>query len=159
MVKSQLPVWIGASLIYVLLTFVLSSVGSALGNMAQFGTVLPGADAKLTAEGWLISSGISLIVNSITYATLAGMYWMGLKQARGETISVGDIFYPFRFIIPIFVASLLQNILMMLGLLACIIPFFFVFGALCFTQLLVIDRRVGPLEAIRLGFSTLKGHA
>src|SRR5262249_2995464 len=56
-------------------------------------------------------------------------------------------------------AVLISVVLTELGLVACVIPSFYIFGALAFAPLIAADQRCSGLEAIKLSYATLKPHA
>jgi uncharacterized membrane protein len=57
-----------------------------------------------------------------------------------------------------FGATLLQGIIIVVGFILIIVPGIIAALMLCFTQLLVVDRKLGPLEALKESYHMTKGH-
>lgn len=74
-----------------------------------------------------------------------------------ETVQLGDLWNPgpfWRFL----VAHILTGIIVALGFVAFIIPGFILLVALLFVPYLVVERGLGPIEAIKESWRITKGH-
>ena len=87
---------------------------------------------------------------------LGGAYKSVMKQLRGEPFSVGDLFSGGDCFLRVLGAVLLVAILAMIGGMLCIIPAFIVQGLCFFTLPLVVERRMGPIEAIQASIEATK---
>lgn len=87
---------------------------------------------------------------------LAGAYKSAMKQLRGEAFSVGDLFSGGDCFLRVLGAVLLMAILAAIGGMICIIPAFIVQGLCFFTLPLVVERRMGPIQAIQASIEATK---
>ena len=130
--------------IYFLMFVVLSA--SAGSGGAGVGFVMLG----------LIFVAVILVALLATYL-VGGMYHTAFKQLRGEPISTSDLFSAGDRVPSVLGASILVGILVVIGTLLCVIPGFIVAGALYFTLPLVIERRLGVIEAIQTSRDATRG--
>lgn len=84
--RSRLDLWLPAMLVWFVLQLTLDQVDRRLGAGGAF------------AFGGLIGKGVGLLVNSFL---TAGMVQIALKQVRGESAGVGDLFTGGRFFLTI----------------------------------------------------------
>jgi hypothetical protein len=87
---------------------------------------------------------------------LAGMHRSALKQLRGGTIVVRDLFSGGKDFLPVLGALFLGGILTSIGMLLCIIPGFIVAGAIFFTIPLILDRNLGVIQAMQTSYELVK---
>ncbi len=106
--------------------------------------------------GQLIQIGFNLLIMIVSNLLLGGMYRMALKQIRGEAISPADIFTVVDVFGSLIAAAILVPIAMYIGLILCCFPAFIVMGLLMLTVPLVVDRRMGAIEAMSTSWSLLK---
>lgn len=93
----------------------------------------------------------------VAVAYLWGGFWKtALKQARGEQISVRDMFSGGDVFLRVLGAMFAIAILTFLGALACILPAFVVMGMLFFTIPLIIDRNLDISSAISMSYELTK---
>ncbi len=155
--------WVLATLIWLAISYAVNIPLSLLGNLVAYGSILGqefgSKSQEFSASGLLISLGFSALGSFLTYPLQAGLFYMGLKQVRGERIQPGDIFGGYRFTVNVFVAYLLMGLLIVISFVLFIIPSFFVAGALAFAPLLVMDKRMNGIEAIQESYNALKSHA
>jgi hypothetical protein len=101
---------------------------------------------------------LGIVVGGLPGAILsAGMYKSALKQMRGETIAVGDLFDVSDVIGPILVAAILTSIGTAIGFVCCILPGFVLISLWAFTNLLIVDRGMDGVAAMRESFNALRG--
>ena len=156
MFAEQWKVWVLNSLVLSLVTVVPAfglyffmffvAAASSRSNGAGLGAVM-------LALAFVV---VALLALLSTYL-VCGMYHTAFKQLRGEPISTSDLFsagesYP-RFL----GAAIVYGILSMLGFILCIIPAFFVAGALYFTLPLVVERRLSVGDAIQTSRDATRG--
>ncbi len=109
---------------------------------------------------WILGKipGLGALLGTIASAIVAaGLYRAALKHLRGETIAVGDMFGVTDMIGPIIVAAILTTIGTGIAAIFCVIPGL-VLGALwMFSQLLIVDKGMDGVEAMRQSFNALRG--
>jgi hypothetical protein len=86
-----------------------------------------------------------------------GAYRTALKQLRGEPISLGDLFSGADCFGRLFAGMLLVTLLSFVGTLLCFFPAFIVAGLVFFTFPLIVDRGMGPLEAVQASVDVTRG--
>lgn len=100
--------------------------------------------------GFLIGLAASTVV-TIAYARLA------LSVQTGEHVSWEGLWAPENFL-NMLGATILQSIVVVIGFILLIIPGIIVSLMLCFTQLLVVDQKKNPIEAMKESYRLTKGH-
>src|SRR5258708_2742472 len=78
---------------------------------------------------------------------MGGMFRMAVRQVRGELISAGDIFSTVDTLPALLGSSIIIAFVACLGAVLCLIPGYIVQGILMLTHPLVVDQRLGALEA------------
>lgn len=103
---------------------------------------------------------ITLLLNLITFAIscllAAGLIRMAIKQVRGKVISIADIFDFGDVALQVIIASILVTIITVIAFCFCIFPGFVAAGLLLLTIPLVVDQKMGAIEAISTSINTLK---
>lgn len=127
----------------------------ALGSMDSSGT---SSNASPLAVGVLVA-GIGIFFVSILAAMvlaswiMAGMKHTAIKQLRGEPISVGDVWAAKHAILPLIGYQLLLSLITLVGfLLLCVPGIVFSFWAVArfgFAPVLIVEQRMGPIEAMK----------
>lgn len=97
---------------------------------------------------------ITIILAPIMYA---GLYFMVLKAARGESVEIGDVFHGFSAFGRYFVGGLLVFGLMLAGLLVCGIGIIPVSGIILFFFPLMVDKGMSAGEAFGKSWEFFKG--
>ncbi len=87
-----------------------------------------------------------------------GMHKSALKQMRGGKVELRDLFSGGSTYFPILISSILGAILTMVGMVLCVVPAFIVAGCLFFTVPLIIERRLGPIEAMKASYELTKNN-
>jgi uncharacterized membrane protein len=96
-----------------------------------------------------------LLLLAIAFLT-AGTYKTAMKQLRGEPTSVGDLFSGADCFLRVLGAIFLVALLAMIGGIFCIIPGLIVQGLCFYTIPLVVERRMGPIDAIQTSINATK---
>lgn len=133
MLQQQMGNWVVLMVVAVVIVGVLNWL---LGRLGSIGSALGG-----------IPSGI----------IAAGLYRAALKHTRGENIAVADMFGITDMIGPIIVASILTTIGTAIGFVFCILPGVVLAALWMFTQLLIVDKGMDGIEAMRQSFNALRG--
>jgi hypothetical protein len=155
--------WIGAVLLFLLvglvidvpLAFVTGYARQLMDIVGAFqGHAPPPPENPLANYGKNLLFGIgSTVVNSIL---MGGLYRMAVRQGRGETINATYVFSALDRSPALIVLTLITQFLTVIGTYICILPGFIVAGLLMFAPLFVVDRRLGPIQAISESFNLLK---
>lgn len=116
--------------------------------------------ASLMAQ--LQIQGLSIVATPIIFGVLgpvyASMIHMGLKAASGDRLEVNDAFFGFTKFVPTAIASAITGVLFSLGSMCCYIPGFILYGLTMASLPLILDRGLGPIEAIGQSFALMKSH-
>ena len=156
LVKEQLGVWIPTMLVYVLVVGVISTVSNLILQAIGLGAGSRGGNTPptgLVVAGSFLNFGINLVAGAFFQG---GLYRMALKQVRGEAISISDLFSSGDVVAGLAVGQLLIALMLYAGVLALCIGAFIVAGLTMFVLPLIVDQRLGAVEAIGTSFNTLK---
>lgn len=104
----------------------------------------------------LLSNGILFFSQLLLYIQLAGLIRMGLRQMRGEEISAGDVWNLDGTGWSIFGAILAVGFFSILGVCACIIGAYVVYGLALLTFPLITEEKMDPSNAFRSSWQMLK---
>ncbi|MFC1866448.1 YciC family protein, partial [Chloroflexota bacterium] len=88
-----------------------------------------------------------------------GVSYASLKAARGDRLTVVDMFAAFRNYLNAVLASLLTGMIIAFGLILLIIPGIIFACKLAFTPYLVVDRKMEVIEAMKTSWRMTDGHA
>lgn len=99
--------------------------------------------------GFLLSVWIQLALTSLYLASAKGE-----KQDFSAAAKVGIDRY-----VDGFMATILTGVLAFLSLIALIVPFFFVVPRLQLVLYFVVDKGMGPIEALKASWNETKGHS
>lgn len=106
--------------------------------------------------------GIIFVVMFLTMFVAAffsgGMHKSAFKQLQGGKIELRDLFSGGSTYFPILIATFLTAILTMIGAFLCIVPAFFVAGALFFTMPLIVERKLGAIDAMKASYELTKNN-
>jgi uncharacterized membrane protein len=160
MVRAQMGTWVLIMLVYFVIIF---GVSFAMG----FVLALVGLAARHGAAGEAVSTGANLLGQAITNVVsvcvgayfMAGIFRAALKQLRGGTIEIGDLFTGGDVTLPMIGGTLLSQIVTIIGMFLLIIPGIIASGGLAFTIPLIADKRAGAIDALKLSWAALKGQA
>lgn len=97
-----------------------------------------------------------LITMALATFMLGGVYRTAFKEIRGEQISLRDLFSGGDLTLKLLGAFLLVGLCVWIGLLLCIVPGFLAMGLFFFTIPLIVERRMGIVDAMKLSFETTR---
>ncbi|MBW2522825.1 MAG: hypothetical protein JRI23_01555 [Deltaproteobacteria bacterium] len=124
-------------------------VGGIISNAVNsIGNGISQADPESIAAQ-LISGGMSIINFLVASFMLGGMTLMCLKIARGEPYEFGDIFKGGPYFGGILAANFLIGLGVVFGLIFLIIPGIYLALAWSLTVPVMVDREIGPIEAMK----------
>ena len=119
-------------------------------------------DGRGTVGGVILSIfGLAywlLLLDPIDY----GSAFVFLKAVRGDKFEVKDIFLPFENIeryLNVILAELLKSAIVGIGMFLLIVPGIIFACKLAFVKYLVLDRNMGPVEAVKESWNMTKGYA
>jgi hypothetical protein len=148
--------WIVALLIPIIIVGAIAGVG----YMVMVLPLLFGGDAvpNLMAVmfGYLVVLVLVLVASGAFFGAL---YRMAIRQIRGETPSINDLFQSFDLAPRFIVAHLLIGILSYIGFFLCVIPGLIVSGMSFLAYPILADQNVGSVDAIRMSWEALKKDA
>ena len=96
-----------------------------------------------------------LIVGPVEYGTLSAY----LKAARGDKLEIKDMFAAFRNYWNAVLANLLVDIIVLVGFILLIVPGIIFACKLAFVHYLVVDQKMGVIEAVKGSWRMTNGHA
>ncbi len=99
---------------------------------------------------------LMLVLLPLSALLTAGMHKAALKQIRGGQVEFKDLFSARDRSLHVLGAVLLQGVLVALGGVLCVIPGLLVAGLLFFTVPLIIDRKLGVIEAMKASAEMIK---
>ena len=114
-----------------------------------------GGNDEVTILGVLGFIYLILIVNLIDY----GVLFAFLKAVRSDKPEIKDMFEAFRNYWNAVLANILVGAIVIIGLVLLIIPGIIFACKLAFTPYLVVDRKMGVIEAVKESWSMTNGHA
>jgi hypothetical protein len=161
--KNNAGTWVVAVLIVGVITLVLYGILEAFGlSSFRHSVVIPTTPGvppvmpnPFAMMPLIFGFGVvGLIINSLLGA---GLFRMATKQARGEAISISDLFDFGDVAVQAIIASILIAIILDIGFLLCFLPGLVLTGLLMFTFPLIVDKKMGAVEAISASFNALKG--
>jgi uncharacterized membrane protein len=167
MFTEQWKAWVVNTLVFVLIcgTPMIIVVGGFYGYLimqisestARRSSQPPiGPEALVTF--YLIFFAVMFFTLFIAAYFTGGMHKSALKQLRGGKVELRDLFSGGNTYLPILIASILTSILTMFGIVLCVIPAFIVAGALFFTVPLIVERRLGAIEAMKASYELTKNN-
>ena len=125
--------------------------------LQQAGTQASSAAAPLSA---FLTFGsfflFGLVMLPLSALLTGGMHRAALKQLRGGQVEFSDLFSARDQYLPLLGAMLLTGLLVGIGSLLCSIPGFIVAGLLFFTLPLIIDRKLGVIDAMKASVEMTK---
>ncbi|WP_119321179.1 hypothetical protein [Capsulimonas corticalis] len=124
-----------------------SNPGS-MGPWAIFSLLAPAQLGVFFLLGIALSGGM--------YIVLGGILKMALKQVRGEEIALADILSVGDVAMPLFVSGLIISIVGSLAMQVFVLPGIVVYALLMFTPLLIVDQKLGAIDAIKASVDMLK---
>ena len=95
-----------------------------------------------------------LIANPVDY----GVSFAFLKAARRDKLEINDMFEAFKNYWNAVLANLLVGVIVVIGLFLLIVPGIIFYCKLIFTCYLVVDRKMGVIEAIQESWRMTRGH-
>lgn len=111
----------------------------------------------LEFAGWAEVIG-SLLNLAVAYPVMAGVMMMGLNRAAGRPVYYQMSLQFFTQALPIFILMVVMTIMASLGFLLLIIPGMYLIIAYMFALLLMLDKNMGPWEALETSRKAVTHH-
>jgi hypothetical protein len=164
--KPSLGVWIVAIIVYGVIIGAFSMlVGAVTGTAARPPIPMPappgpggvpGAMPNLPTPNYPMIFVSQLIQFVVGQFLIGGIYRMAINQVRSGQVNLGDMFSVTDVLPALLGAAILTGLATVIGFLLCIIPGLLISGLLMFTIPLVVDARLGAVEAMSTSWNTLK---
>jgi len=100
---------------------------------------------------WLLQTAVHLIIG-------IGLISISLKLLDNQKPKYKDLFY-YKPIINFFLASILEGLIVVGGFILLIIPGIFFALRLQYTSYLIVDKNLGPVEAVKASWKITRGNA
>jgi uncharacterized membrane protein len=148
------------SIIQFICNFAAQLAAGTMGSFAAAGARHAGS-AGLGVLGplyWialLVSWVVNIVVSSFF---VAGMYRFALKVARGEPYAFNDLFSGAPIFVSVLVANVAVAIPVVIGFMLLIVPGAILALGLSMTLPLIVDRGIGPIEALSASWKLTDGH-
>lgn len=130
-------------ILFIIVMFIsgaISALSSLFRHEPAFGFVL-----------WLLQTIVNLVIG-------IGLINITLKLLDNKKSKYKDLFY-YKPIVNYFLASLVEGLIVIGGLILLIIPGIFFALRLQFTCYLIVDKNLGPVEAVKTSWKITKGNA
>jgi len=157
-VKENLGTWAVVTLIYAVISIVISvAIQFALSGAG----LLPPIDSQNSdfsaayVIGYIINFVVTMALNAFF---TGGLLRMAARAARGESVTIGDLFSASDVLLQMFLVSLLSALAVYLGLFLCLIPGILIGIRLYFAPFLVADQRMGAIDAMKRSWAAIQGH-
>ncbi|MCK5662411.1 MAG: hypothetical protein KAI17_02945 [Thiotrichaceae bacterium] len=138
---------VGAGFLILIGIFALGFILSILTEVLGFG-----ADSLMPD---LINQ---LVFTIVIYPFLAGMMMVGVRHAVDLDVSFSTVFGYFTYTIPIIIAALLMSFLTSIGMFLLVIPGVYLSMAYVLTIPLIIEKNLGPWEAMEASRKAITHH-
>lgn len=160
MMKAEPTVFVLGSLAIFVLTMLVQAPFQVINQV-----MMPQASKDPEAAMGMLA--ILLPISAIEGILLGGLQWAlytGISLATIEYADTGStkfetLFSGFKNFGQLLLASILYSIALMVGFVCCIVPMFYLIGALAFTQLIVIKEHIPAIPAMKRSYALLKPFA
>ena len=139
---------------YFIALFVIGLIGCIISIPTGMNEWVQGATAAGILGFLAFIYGI-LVEGPVQY----GVTFAFLKAARGDKLEIKDMFAAFKNYWNAVLASLFVGVIIIIGLVLLIVPGIIFACKLAFTPYLVVDRKMGVMEAIEESWRMTGGHA
>jgi uncharacterized membrane protein len=130
------------ALVLYLLVFLAAAI---LFGLVVFALAQSGADPQvIEILGIVFQLVITLVALPMTFAILV----MGVRHARDKSVSAGEVFRHFRSIPSLFLAYVLQTILIILGLILLVVPGIYLMFAYIYAMPLIVEKKMSAWQAL-----------
>lgn len=98
---------------------------------------------------------VNVVVSSFF---VAGIYGFSLKVARGQAYAFNDLLSGLPIFLPVLVANIITGLAVGIGLIFLIVPGVIIALGLSMTLPLIVDKRLGPIDALSASWALTTGN-
>jgi uncharacterized membrane protein len=132
--------------------------GFFVGLMLLWGVMLAIPQLILKAvESAPLAIALGLAFQLFQYFLSIGGFIISLKVADGQPAGIGDLFSGGPVFVPYVLGSILYSLLVAVGLVLLVVPGLMAMIAFGYYSLLIIDRGLGPVEALKASAALTQG--
>ena len=146
-----IAVSLGASMIFGML-------GLAVGFSGGFGALLHPGAAPSPVGGFIFSFVQNILQLLITLPVQLGLFLYCLKSRVGLPVEVGELFQHYGKAFKLFLTTFLFGLLVAIGMLLLVFPGIYLLVAYSFANDLVIEKNLGPWEALEASRKAVTHH-
>lgn len=103
----------------------------------------------------LVTTVVGLLVQAYM---MGGITEVALRVARGEATNVGDVFSGGKHFGAFLVGHIVYSLLIAIGSLLCIVPGVIVALGTCLYGMLIVDRKLSGIDALKASWELTNGH-
>lgn len=121
-----------------------------LGAGVLFGVlaaILAGTGADESVIG-ILSFVFQLVITLVALPMSYALLIMAMRHANGKSVSAGEIFRHFGTIGSLFVAYVLEVVLIMIGFVLLVLPGIYLMFAYVYAMPLIVEKKMGPWQAL-----------
>ena len=136
---AKASIWAGSCVMY-LVMFIVGAAGTFLMPILGFDLT--------TTTGMVTNVVVQVLLTVVSIIFTAGLLYMGVRKVAGDAISWKMVFEGFSFSGQIILATVLQTILVGLGLLLLVLPGIYLIIGYGLTMPLILDQQMSAWEAM-----------
>lgn len=137
-------VFVAAFFVYIGIAVILHTLFSLIF------TATPSSNDALNISTFLNNQAVALLSMPVLLPILVAIIMLGIKRASDHDISIASLFGYYVDVWPLVLASILMNLLIVLGLLFFILPGIYLSISYAFTFPLIIDKHLSIWKAMEL---------
>jgi uncharacterized membrane protein len=138
-------------------TLIAGAAGSAASMASRHGDPLVGFG--VVGPLYYLARGVGQLVNIIVSSFfVAGVYGFSLKVARGQAYAFNDLLSGMPVFVPLVIANILTDIAVVIGLVFLVVPGVIIALGLSMTMPLIVDKRLGPIDALSASWTLTTGN-
>lgn len=137
------PIWAGSALMYLTILF-LAAAGAFLLPLAGYDPTAP----DLGMAGDIFNFAYNALIDAVSVLFTAGLLYMGIRKVAGDPIDWKMVFTGYSQAGSIIVATILQSVMIVLGLLVLVLPGIYLAVGYSMTLPLIVDRKMSPWQAM-----------
>ena len=119
--------------------------------------IILGSTNNISKDNWFIAFIINIAAALVHFLVDMGLIRIGLNFYDKKKSQLSDVFGPIHLLLKYFLASFIQGLIILLGFILLIVPGIIFAIRLHFTSYLIIEKGLGPIEAIKTSWEMTKG--
>ena len=145
-------IFLAAMFIYIVIAGGMSVIVSFLFDSQSY------YDAGMVAQGFLSDQAVSWLTLPVTLPVLVGLVMLGIKRAHDLELTIASVFDYYVLVWPLVFASIVMNILIIVGMVLLILPGIYLATAYMFALALIVDKRLSLWEALESSRKAVTAH-